>query len=256
MLFLVAAENIRIRNQMTQKCKSWQNARTYSPVIPNPLNRSKRAFRRARPGNMTVEAAMVLPLFLYAMVNLLSLILMFQSYSTREGQLHQAGRQMALLAYGQEGGEADVELFTVSPVKALIPIAAFPTTTVVNGCVMHKWIGYDPKQTGQAAGGAKEELVYLTRSGTAYHKSRSCIYLNPSIRMMERSQAQTAVNADGSRYLPCAVCQGNTALVYVTDTGNRYHSTAACSGLKRTIESVPLSEALAMGRHACSKCGG
>ena len=44
-------------------------------------------------------------------------------------------------------------------------------------------------------------------------------------------------------------------ILYVTDGGSRYHNTVSCSGLRRTIESVTLMQALEMGRHACPRCG-
>lgn len=256
MPFLVRTEKRSNGNQCMMKYAVRQSAQTDSPVIPNPLHRAKKASCQALPGSMTVEAAMVMPLFLYAIINLLSLILMFQEYSVQEAKLHQTGRQMSLLAYGQEEGKQDIELVTVSPVRALIPIAAFPSAVIVNGCVMHKWTGYDlfgPEASSEETG---EALVYVTRSGTAYHKSRNCVYLNPSIRMMTRRQAEEAVNAEQQRYTPCILCGGGSGIVYVTETGTRYHSTAGCSGIKRTIDSIPLSEALASGRHACAKCGG
>jgi len=42
---------------------------------------------------------------------------------------------------------------------------------------------------------------------------------------------------------------------YITLTGNRYHQSLECSGLKRTIKTMPRSEA---ERHykMCQRCGG
>lgn len=74
------------------------------------LSGAKKASRRALPAGMTVEAAVVLPVFLFAVANLLSLFLVFWSYSSKEAQLHQTARQIALYAYGQEDGEPDVRL--------------------------------------------------------------------------------------------------------------------------------------------------
>lgn len=222
--------------------------------IPFFFNNTK-ASCRALPGSMTVEAALVLPIFLFAMVNLLSLIVMFQTFSVQEGKLHQTGRELSMLSYGEESGEQDIRLVTVSAVKPVFGVAAFPSAAVVNGCVMHKWIGYDLLAGESMNGEEGEELVYITRSGAAYHRERSCKYLNPSIELMGAAQAKEAINSAGIRYTACSVCGGSSAVVYVTAGGERYHSTISCSGLKRTIDSVTLQEAVAAGRHACPSCG-
>ena len=109
----------------------------------------KKASRRALPAGMTVEAAVVLPVFLFAVVNLLSLFLVFWTYSSKEAQLHQTVRQLALYAYGQEDGEPDVRLMRLTPVSAPFGTAAFRSSYVVNGCVMHKWIGYSGDGTAE-----------------------------------------------------------------------------------------------------------
>lgn len=225
------------------------------PEIPIFFIRDTKASCRPLPASMTVEAALVLPLFLFAVVNLLSLILMFRTFSAEEGKLHQAGRELSMLAYGQESSESDIRLVKVSTVKPLFPVAGFPTSAVVNGCVMHKWIGYDLSRGGGDEAADREELVYITQSGTVYHRERSCKYLNPSIQLIAREQAQNGENESGKRYTPCRSCGGAGELVYVTAGGERYHSTVTCSGLKRTISSVTLTEAIAAGRHACSGCG-
>lgn len=238
-----------------QKQKTRQITPIYSSNIPVFLWHEERTSCPALPGSMTVEAAMVLPLFLFAMVNLLSLLLMFQTFSLQEGKLHQLGREMALLAYGNESGEQDIRLVKASRVSAIFPAAAFPTASIVNGCVMHKWIGYDLSQGEGSKQQEKEEMVYITQSGTAYHRERGCIYLNPSVKMMGVDQARTAVNQDGGVYTACELCGGNSEIVYVTETGSRFHSTITCSGLRRTIDYVTLQEAMAAGYHACPRCG-
>ena len=102
----------------------------------------QRASCRALPGNLTVEAAIALPLFLFAVINLLSLFLMFQEFSVQEGRLHQTGRMLSMLAHGQESGEAGYPAGATERVEPLIPVAGFPKTFVASGCVMHKWIGF------------------------------------------------------------------------------------------------------------------
>ena len=215
----------------------------------------KRTSCRGFPGNMTVEAALVLPIFLFAAVNLLSVLLMFQTYSAEEARLHQTGRQMALYAYGQEDGDSEIRLVNVNRIKAPFGIAAFAGGYTVNGCVMHKWIGYDLSGAGSERPKQEEELVYITRSGSAYHRERGCRYLNPAIQMTDRVHAEKMETEEGGKYTPCLACGGKSSVVYITEGGNRYHSTVNCTGLKRAIESVTLTEAVESGRHPCPSCG-
>ena len=200
----------------------------------------KKASRRALPAGMTVEAAVVLPVFLFAVANLLSLFLVFWTYSSKEAQLHQTARQLALYAYGQEDGEPDVRLMRLTPVSAPFGTAAFRSSYVVNGCVMHKWIGYSGDGTGEDWERQEEELVYITKSGEAYHRERSCLYLNPSIRLADREE----ITAD---YTPCSVCVGRgrleNRLIYVTD-GGMCCSVTDCKRRKITL-SVLLAGAAA-----------
>lgn len=57
-------------------------------------------------------------------------------------------------------------------------------------------------------------------------------------------------------YIPCGFCgkeQAVSGAFYVAKTGNVYHSRADCSGLKRTVRRVRLEEA--GGLAPCQRCG-
>ena len=98
-------------------------------------------------------------------------------------------------------------------------------------------------------------MVYITKTGTAYHLDRNCTYLNPKIKTAPAQSVTDLRNASGGKYAPCGSCGagGSGNQVYITDYGSSYHKRLECPGLKRTIYTVPLSEAGTRGR--CSKCG-
>lgn len=103
--------------------------------------------------------------------------------------------------------------------------------------------------------GEKEDVVYITETGKVYHTSRDCTYLRLSIQTTDRGSVAELRNADGGKYYPCELCAdepGGGTTVYVTDQGDRYHYNKNCSGLKRTVMSVPLSEV--GDRKKCSRC--
>jgi len=205
-------------------------------------------------GSVTAETVFVLPLFLFAMVNILSIFLMFEQAQTELMRLHQTGRQMAVLAHTQakEGSEPDIRLVSAEYVQPLIRIMGYQGYLLITGCVMHKWTGFDlagetlPQQEA-------EEMVYITGNGEAYHLSRSCSYLNPAVEMYPLQQAKSQKNADGSRYTECMVC-GSSDYVYLTKDGERWHASITCSGLKRTVDLVTKKAAIEQGRHICSRC--
>ncbi len=114
------------------------------------------------------------------------------------------------------------------------------------------------KWTGNAFIGTDEdEIVYITPTGSVYHRNRNCSYLYPSIEGVAGNRIFGLRNEDGGKYYACTKCIKNknvqNTVVYITRYGNRYHGQADCSRLKRTVFAVRISEA--ENRHACSKCG-
>lgn len=113
------------------------------------------------------------------------------------------------------------------------------------------------KWTGKSGGDSLEEIVYITKNGSVYHRSQNCTYLKPSVESVNKSTVEKLRNADGGKYYACRACMKgkntNTMTVYITKYGNRYHGRKNCSRIKRTVFTIHLSEA--GDRNACSKCG-
>ena len=256
--------NTDLRKLLNNQKKSLQertfSTKTLKDSLSNPTipNGSKGGLCFAcLYGSVTVELAVVFPLFLFAMINILSLFLMFQSYGLRLAQLHQSGRQLAVLAHlqGEETEETDIELVSAEYVKPLAGIMGYRGCLVVSGCVMHKWIGYD-LQGESWKGSSTENVVFVAKNGDVYHSRRSCSYLNPSVQTVKLSEVSGLRNGDGSRYSPCLTCTASGELVYITGDGERYHSTVTCSGLKRTVDCMTEAQAREQGKRSCSRCGG
>lgn len=104
-------------------------------------------------------------------------------------------------------------------------------------------------------GDEEEEMVYVTRTGKVYHDSLSCTHLKLSVRDVPLSQVDKLRSEDGSKYYPCELCgnrKGTT--VFITNYGNRYHVSRNCSGIRRDIRSIPISQV--GDRGLCSRCKG
>ena len=91
--------------------------------------------------------------------------------------------------------------------------------------------------------------VYVTDNQAVYHMTRRCSYLTLQI------QTSTLEQAKYNGYDMCAFCGKDVQerQVYVTNEGDRYHSSLTCSGLKRTVYRKKKSEVTRLA--ACSRCG-
>lgn len=101
----------------------------------------------------------------------------------------------------------------------------------------------------------EEKWVYVTKTGTVYHKNTSCRSLDLNIRKSSYSDIDTIRGKSGQRYYACKRCVSNLdniESVYFTDYGKLYHGMLSCSALKRTIEKILFSQV--GDRRPCSYC--
>ena len=123
----------------------------------------------------------------------------------------------------------------------------------------HVWTGKELKDTSFSGGESEAEgtTVYVTPYGSVYHLSTECHYLDLSVHEVSAGEIDDMRNKDGGKYYMCSDCcqKGqNYGSVYITDYGTNWHSDVNCTGLKRTVEAIDISEVGNM--HACPKCGG
>jgi len=208
-------------------------------------------------GSMTVEASVAIPIFLFAMVNLLSIILQFGEYTSSLADMHRRAKELAVHAHileEREVGNDWIILTEENVLEPMIPIMGFDSAKTIINCRVRKWTGYDVSNVAMTI--EEEEWVYITPSGSAYHKNPGCNYLSPRIYSASYSEIEKYRNVSGEIYRPCESCKEITltGICFYTEYGNRYHTTLKCSGLKRKVYSVRLSEI--EGRHPCSKCLG
>lgn len=198
-------------------------------------------------GSLTVEAALVLPFFLL-------ILLAFFSFSGQYAQAMKLQTEAAAEArtvgvlQGAAGFENSGRIVIQKSVKVENPFQLpFETEKRLTGrAVCRAWIGFRGLEE-------EESEVYITPEGNVYHLYADCTHLDLSIRQVPFNYAVNAKNQYGEKYRKCELCQEKfSALVYITDEGNCYHSEKTCGGLKRTVLCVPISEAF--GRSCCLRC--
>ena len=261
--------------------------RSIGYVSPKRLNKTvDRGKNRYRSASLTAEAAMALPIFFFSIYILWQcfLLLLVQISVCREvtevalagaglgyvartdseaenlsllyeplvwAALSDEDRMSGLYVSFEETEDKRIEgmiryLFCVRTV--LFPEIYLPVVQEF------RFLPY----VGEADGKEKEEsegdIVYVTEFGTVYHNSRSCSYLSVEVSPVAFSGVSDRRNIYGRKYVACSVCakEGEWELVYVSVSGEKYHSKTDCSTLKRLIREEKREEVLLP---ACTRCG-
>ena len=227
---------------------------------------------RSLSGSITVETALVLPVFLFAMLSVIYLTDAIRISSANTEILAERAYKLAKYAYlGNSfiddtplsdaidivnNGDDIIDLVQRYHIDVPFDLLNTYNPYAVDRVRVRAFTGYDNcKHTGQSD--TEEQMVYITDNGSVYHRSLGCSHLNVNIRTVNYPDVPKERANDGSKYYPCEYCcpsgMSPPAVVYITDDGNRYHSSLSCGALKRTIHEVPLSKA---GLPPCKECGG
>jgi hypothetical protein len=251
----------------------------------------ERASAFTSKGSITLEASLVVPIFFFAMLCLVYLLEVMSIQMTMRNAIYSVGKEIAQQAYsspmistygiqqhiiknigaekldksiisgGTEGincnnsvsnwNTAVIDLSVQYQLEIPILMFRIPIISCEEMLRVKGWTGY--------AAGAEEmgqnQVVYVTDYGLVYHKSMNCTYLELSIQAVRASEIDTLRSESGAKYYPCESCgEGpvTSGRVYITNYGNRFHTSLDCSKVKRNIYAVPLDEVYGLG--GCSKC--
>ncbi len=250
----------------------------------------ERASSFTSKGSITLEAAAVIPIFFLAILCMVYLFEVIAIQTAIQSALQKTGKELADEFYispfitdqeiedrivsivGEErledsmiaGGSSglacenskinsltgEINLNVRYQIEVAIPFFRLPIRICEERLKVKAWTGRYPGF--DSASGA--EMVYVADYGVVYHKSLTCSYLELSVRGVTTSNVASERNQSGGRYYPCEKCDHIVPgrMVYLTDYGNRYHTSLSCSGLKRSVNLVSLQELSGLG--GCSKC--
>lgn len=275
--------------QTIRKEKKKISLRQYSPIkIINRKKSHNEALSYALlNGSLTLEAALILPLFLLGSAVILSLFLMMQVQYSVANALDRAVADTALLCVesektienltkaafykeltvekcplflvqgnmagfswtGTKIDHASIDVLVTYHLKFPINFGPQRTMEVSDARRMHRWTGNlrDREDETDAS------WVYVTPNQSVFHLSRNCSHLKLSVKLLHVLEWKSIKDL----YRSCDHCakgeRPGTA-IYVTEQGDCYHLRLDCSGLKRTIYMIKRSQAENI--KTCSRCGG
>lgn len=209
-------------------------------------------FRQSVKASLSVEGSLVLPIFLFFIITLLTSLLMIKEQSIQLESLHQEALNRYIKSVGSN--EDYIEIQVSYKIAEVIP--QYGIEYKINDCMLlHGFSGYRGEKD-ESSTYEGDEFVYITETGTKYHLTENCSYLKIRPQMVNAETVSNLRNLSGGKYYPCRLCKPKlSGVLYVTNDGGSFHSAADCPGLKRTIYVISLREALDSGYTACSRCG-
>lgn len=204
--------------------------------------------------SITVEAALVLPVFLFGLLAMYYLIVLFSVQNKVQGALADTANQASLYGYYKEGRypfsvtfyqeiskewlkdcgviggivslassgyeKEDIIVKADYAIKIPVPLLYFRPITISQSVRTRKFIGSDRRKEtegSQEAAGADEDFyVYVTENGTAYHRTEDCTYLKLKIQETSGGMLYSLRNHNGEIYRCCEYCGSGRQLE--TDT--------------------------------------
>ena len=244
--------------------KSLYKTKKYSLLEKTPITRrlffpdriSAPACKKGIPSHLryaslTVEAAMIIPIFFMAVICIVGIMGIYPKTLESMASLRDKAELAASAAVGDEEIWITIpETMEFRPIFLPSGIGAAKVYCVGSA---RGWTGRDESSFADLSDNAPR-YVYVTENGVVYHTHSSCSHINLSISRVNSSELSGLRNENREKYKACESCAkgGAANTIYITDYGDRYHNSASCSKLKRSVKLVDVSKL--SGMRECSKC--
>lgn len=221
----------------------------------------RKIFHNHKKGSMTLEAAFVLPFFLFAVINILFAVNIIGAQSRFNAALHQTGNKMAFAGYVYERTVGNVLPDSLAGVAM--------SSIYAKGQIL-EYVGKDYLNQSCVAGGAGG----ISLAGSSVMGEGDVIDLIVSYRvrpfagimgfdgftMSQRYYGRAWTGYDVTQYV--SDTKQEDPMVYITKTGTVYHLDRNCTYLNPSVQSVS-AEAIGEMRnqsgakfYSCEICGG
>lgn len=240
---------------------------------------------REDKGGLTVEATLILPMFVMFVIVFIYILESYYLYSNINTAMYSAAGEFSSKVYssdsilnneykkvilgnlegetmksvykGSKGIDFEKcyydnlkdEIFLISRYSVAMPInvLGIGNYRLGNNMVVRGWTGNRQLVTNK-------NFVYVTKSGKVYHTDIMCTYLCVKKVTVPRDNIGKYRNEGNGKYYECKTCKNEkkSKYVYITKYGTSYHNIKSCSSISRTI--IPIDIYEIEGRKKCEKC--
>ena len=248
----------------------------------------KRVFLLTSRGSVTIEATIAISIFLIVSISLSSFLVMVYGQLSIEEKINNISMETSkakyFVKYDKEEGEKYKSMTEVGYISARVfsdihsgkiveglnPVQSHMDNGMVDVVLSYnvkipftsfRWNLTQRARTKDWTGvdlTKPNEIVYITKYGTVYHRSKECKHLVIKVNEVSLATAKLKRNVGGHKYSRCSFCVkrnlSDLTSVFITPDGDRYHSRLDCLGLTRSVIEIDIKDV--GDKKPCSSCGG
>jgi len=217
-------------------------------------------FQKKQKASMTIEACFVLPFFLFAFLNIISIVEIYRLQGNMSAAMHDTAKQMAVYGYeyrqisqGSAGAAESLGLtylYAAGKVRTKLGTAYLDSSPLAGGASSISWLRSSVMQKDDCIDLVAE---YRIEPPAAVVGFQPCAFYNRIRTRAWTGYDNAAHSADGST---------EEEIVYITPDGTVYHRSRGCSYLKLSIVAVDKSFVDTQRNqdgskyYPCGECGG
>ncbi|MBE5934868.1 MAG: hypothetical protein E7262_03660 [Lachnospiraceae bacterium] len=278
----------KVRSKVRSKRRNKVRHKVISKVRSKVLGKGIIKGIGEQRGSLTVEATLVLTIYLMAVITFVNLLLAIDASAHIYGAMYKGAYEVSM---NIKKNIVSADAFENNKVKGHMDNKYIDKTPIINGMdginivfehsgdkeqdimVKSKYavnipffnvmnVGYKMNQsikcrafTGDLNSKSNKKFVYITKTGKVYHTNVQCTYLLVKKCRVSLNDIEDLRNSGGGKYDQCRECKNeinNTGYVYITNYGTSYHKTITCCTITRTVRAIEIDDI--KGRKACEKC--